>query len=80
MSKPPKDIEREQARLIQMEAVQMMLFAMEIMDEKIAGYQMEIDGVVQSLIVRRVSQQEFHAIMEEAGRVARATRALPARP
>ena len=75
MSKIPKDIEREQARLVQMEAAQMMLFSMEVMGENIAGYQLEIDGVVQSLIVRRVSQVEFQTIMKEAVTAAHAERA-----
>ena len=75
MSKHHKDIEQEQARLVQMEAAQMMLFSMEIMGENIAGYQLEIEGVVQSLIVRRVSQSEFHNIMKEAATAAHAERA-----
>lgn len=80
MSRPPKDFEREQARICQMEAVQMMLFAMQTMDERIAGYQLEMDGVTESLIVRRVSQAEFRIIMEEAARDARAERARPGGP
>lgn len=65
MSRNP-NVEREQARVAQMDAAQTMLFTMGVLDEKVAGYQLEIDGVVQCLIVRRVTQLEFLEIMKTA--------------
>ena len=72
------NIEREQARLAQMDAAQTMLFTMEVLDEKFAGYQLEIDGVVQSLIVRRVTQAQFPQLIAAAAADARAERGRPA--
>lgn len=77
MSKRP-DIEKEQARVMQMQAAQEFLFSMDVLGENVAGYQMEIEGVLQSLVVRRCSQAEFYTIMQEAARDARAARARPA--
>ena len=65
MSKRP-NVEAEQARAAQMDAAQTMLFTMEVLDERIAGYQLEIEGVVQSLVVRRVTQDEFTEVMRAA--------------
>src|SRR5258708_2166611 len=44
MSKIPKDLFREEARLSQMQGAQMLLISMEALGEKFAGFQMEIEG------------------------------------
>jgi hypothetical protein len=57
-----------------MEAAQVMLFSMDILGEKVAGYQLEINGSLRSLVVRSVTESEFHYLMKAAAADARAER------
>jgi hypothetical protein len=78
MSKIPKHLDQDSARIAEMEGAQMLLYAMDALGEHVAGFQMEINGVVESVIVRRVSQTEFVTIMNDAARAA--ARASAPRP
>ncbi len=69
-----KFAERDAARAAQQEAAECMLFSMDFLGEKFAGYQFDLDGVVESLVVQRVSQGEFHSIMKAAVAGSRAQR------
>lgn len=66
MSRIPNDLDRHEARLAQMEGAQMLLYSMGILGERIVGFQLELDDVVESIIVRRVTQSEFESIMNDA--------------
>jgi len=65
MSKQPKhapipaELQRQQARLMQIEAVQMLLFTMDVLGERSTTFQLELDGVLESVIVKRCTQLEL---------------------
>ena len=55
----PVDIQRQQARLMQIEAVQMLLFTMDVLGERSTTFQLELDGVLESVLVKRCTQLEL---------------------
>ena len=84
MSKPKKppltpselgDLQRQHARLAQLEAVQMLLFSMDCLGERHVTFQMEMNGIVESVIVKRCTQLELDDFIKtELARMADAPR------
>jgi hypothetical protein len=72
-------LSRDVIRAIQADASQDMLFSMTALGDRVVGYQLEIEGVVLSLVCRSVTQTEFTEIMQ-AARDAGTGGARPASP
>lgn len=53
------EIQQEHARLVQLEAIQMLLFTMDALGERTVTIQMEMNGVLESVLVKRCTQLEL---------------------
>lgn len=59
----PENVDRDALRAMQMQAGQDLLFTMAELGDTHAGFQMEIEGVLQCIVVSRTSQAEFDEII-----------------
>lgn len=57
--------ERDEMRSSQADAFQALLFTMDQLGERSAFMQLEIDGVLRSVVAREFTQQEFEDLMRE---------------
>jgi hypothetical protein len=80
MSKPLNEDEKDELRALQCEGAQMVLFGLVALGEDQGGFQTELNGIVESLIVRRVTQLELEAWAAERAAAARQRGAARPRP
>jgi len=57
-------IDKQQAQIAQIEAVQLLLFTMDVLGERRTTVQMEIEGVLESVIITRCTQLELEEFLK----------------
>lgn len=59
MSKRKHSHDLDEVRCTQMDAIQMLLWTMDVLGERATTFQMELGGVLESVIITRCTQLEF---------------------